>query len=171
MSGAGSKLSVAGVLNPTAVDGLATYTISASNGGAVQAGGLTLATAATVNVDATSSIEIGTANAAQAGTFSVDAGAIASFSVWGDINAPTISNAGTITSSVTNATNASSLNATTITNSGSITDVYLNATTINNTGAITLIGESITGSVINNGVNSRGFQLYLCFRHPRRGLG
>src|SRR5579859_7808787 len=152
VSGLGGKLSVGGVLAPTLLDYLMTYTVSASNGGAIQARGLTLISPATINVDATSSIEVGTSGGASAGAFTVDAGATASISFYSLVNAPTINNAGSITSSDGNNTTAGTVSATTINNSGSISDVNITATVVNNTGTLTLIGDTMTALVVDNGI-------------------
>src|SRR5579859_1232417 len=152
VSGLAGKLSVKGVLAPTLLDDLMTYTVSASNGGAIQARGLTLISPATINVDATSSIEVGTSGGASAGAFTVDAGATASISFYSLVNAPTINNAGSITSSDGNNTTAGTVSATTINNSGSISDVNITATVVNNTGTLTLIGDTMTALVVDNGI-------------------
>ncbi len=83
VSGTGAKLSVGGALTLDATPGNTfTNTLSVSNGAAVQAGSLNLAATTyglnQVNVDGTSSLEVGTAGAAAAGKVTIDAGSLVS---------------------------------------------------------------------------------------------
>ena len=131
-----------------AIGGTVAANVNAVSGGSVQVGGLN-ETAVSLSADSTSWVEVGTVGGAQTGSAQIDAGAtLHSVSV----GAPTVVNHGTM--------EGGDVGANIVTNTGVISGATFrvdyagnpNATlTVTNSGTITLIGNTIAGSVVNNG--------------------
>jgi hypothetical protein len=149
---AGGALTVGGALNVGVSSNFSDSlgSVIVSNGGTVRAGRLNVTYSSYVQVDSTSTFEIGTMGGVAAGSFTVDAGETISNSYGSAILAPTIVNNGVIQGS------SGDLEATTIINNGTITNQNLSglsfsSATVTNNGTITLSQNSITGTVIDNG--------------------
>ncbi len=116
--------------------------LSAINGGSIQIAGV----GAGGSVDSTSWIELGTTGGAQPGSIQIDTG----HTINGGVTAPTVVNYGAINNGIIYATN--------VTNTGSITGVQFHqlvdnsGVNVNNSGTITLLGDWMTGPVVNTGL-------------------
>ena len=131
------------------IGGSTAANLRATDGGSVQVGGSTDHNIF-FSADSASWIEIGTAGGVQAGTVQIDAGAVLNH-LGGA--APTIINHGTMAGGGFNAVN--------VTNTGSISGASFSTyhtgsappahLTVTNSGTITLIGNTIEGSLVNNG--------------------